>query len=233
MRNKGGSTITINAKYTLRPIMTKTRKKAVIFDLDNTIYSVSSIGEQLFQGLFNLIETDGRYQGDFDAVKEALQKQPFQAVAKEYHFHPDLTEKAVALLSDLSYNGKIEPFDDYREYQLGRHDGLLKFLVTTGFSKLQWSKIKQMELESDFDACFVVDPALSDRTKKDVFAEIMEKYRLKPEEVLVIGDDVHSEIKAGRQLGMDTVLYAHEGKHTSDSFDGNIITDHRELERFI
>lgn len=214
--------------------MTNTKRKAIIFDLDNTIYSVSSIGEQLFNGLYSLIKADGRYKGDFDAVKEALQKQPFHAVAKEYHFHPDLTEKAVGLLSDLSYDGKIEPFDDYSEYRLQKHNGLLKFLVTTGFSKLQWSKIKHMKLESDFDASFVVDPALSDRTKKDVFADIMEKYQLRPEEVLVIGDDVDSEIKAGRELGMDTLLYDHGGQKTAESeYGGDTITHYKQLEAFI
>lgn len=214
--------------------MRKAKRKAIIFDLDNTIYSVSSIGKKLFQGLFNLIETDGGYQGDFDAVKEALQKQPFQAVAKQYHFHPDLAEKGVAMLSDLSYDGMIEPFDDYSEYRLQTHDGLLKFLVTTGFTKLQWSKIKQMKLESDFDACFVVDPALSDRSKKDVFAQIMEKYQLRPEEVLVIGDDVDSEIEAGRKLGMDTLLYDHAGTNQLKStYNGEIITHFKQLEDFI
>ena len=214
--------------------MRKAKRKAIIFDLDNTIYSVSSIGEKLFQGLFNLIETDGGYQGDFDAVKEALQKQPFQAVAKQYHFHPDLAEKGVAMLSDLSYDGMIEPFDDYSEYRLQTHDGLLKFLVTTGFTKLQRSKIKQMKLESDFDACFVVDPALSDRSKKDVFAQIMEKYQLRPEEVLVIGDDVDSEIEAGRKLGMDTLLYDHAGTNQLKStYNGEIITHFKQLEDFI
>lgn len=211
--------------------MKHAKKKAIIFDLDNTIYSVSSIGEQIFSGLFRLIETDGRYQGDFDAVKEALQKRPFQAVAREFKFHPELNHKAVELLSDLSYDGTIKPFDDYSKYRSKKLDGLLKFLVTTGFSKLQWSKIKQMGLESDFDACFVVDPARSDRSKKDVFAEIMEEYKLQPAEVLVIGDDVHSEIKAGRELGMDTLLYDHAGRNGDSSrYDGHIITDYKELE---
>jgi len=214
--------------------MSKTKKKAIIFDLDNTIYPVSSIGEHLFDNLFRLIEVDGRYRGHFDTIKDALQKRPFQAVAKEFHFDEELTAKAVALLSDLSYDGKIEPFDDYREYRRQRLEGLLKFLVTTGFSKLQWSKIRRLNLESDFDACFVVDPTLSDRSKKDVFADIMEKYQLRPAEVLVIGDDVNSEIKAGRELGMHTLLYHHgEQKKVSSEYRGDIITHFRQLEDFI
>lgn len=214
--------------------MKKIKKKAIIFDLDNTIYPVSSIGDQLFSELFSLIEEDGRYLGDLAAVKEASKKKAFQVVAKEFHFNEELTAKAFGLLSDLEYDGDIKPFDDYVDYRLRKNTGYLKFLVTTGFTKLQWSKIKQMELEEDFDAYFVVDPAKSDRTKKDVFAEIMDEYKLNPEEVLVIGDDIHSEIKAGRELGTDTLLYDHAGTNTGTSdYKGNIITHYNQLEHFI
>jgi putative hydrolase of the HAD superfamily len=212
----------------------KTRKKAIIFDLDNTIYPVASIGESLFSEMFLLIERDGRYRGSFIAVKEAMQKKPFQAVVSAFDFHPELLTKALARLGDLTYEGSIQPFDDYSEYRLRKNGSHLKFLVTTGFTKLQWSKIKQMQLEEDFEACFVVDPAKSDRTKKDVFAEIMETYRLRPEEVLVIGDDIHSEIKAGRELGMATLLYDHAGGNNGESgYKGDVITHFKDLEHFI
>ena len=218
----------------MRTTMKKIKKKAAIFDLDNTIYPVSAIGEQLFKGLFNLIKTDGRYQGDFSVVKEAIKKRPFQSVAKEFRFDERLTAKAMEFLSDISLEEPIKPFNDYSEYRLQSHEGLLRFLVTTGFTKLQWSKIKQMGLESDFDACFVVDPARSDRTKKDVFVEILAKYKLKPQEVLVIGDDVHSEIKAGKELGMETLLYDHAGgNQVKAEYDGDIITHYKELENFL
>ena len=35
----------------------------------------------------------------------------------------------------------------------------------------------------------------------------MEKHGYKPEELLVIGDDPESEIKAAKALGIETVLY--------------------------
>lgn len=211
--------------------MKKTTKKAIIFDLDNTIYPVSSIGDNLFTELYKLIEEDGRYIGDLDVIKATIQKKPFQVVAKEFHFNEELTAKALEALSDLEYNDTIKPFDDYH---LTKDIDRLKFLVTTGFTKLQWSKINQMGLESDFVECFVVDPARSNRTKKDIFAEIMEKHDLNPEEVLVVGDDIHSEIKAGKELGIDTILYDYMGKYSGSSdYDGNVITNYDSLEQFV
>lgn len=211
--------------------MEKPKKKAIIFDLDNTIYPVSSIGDKLFANLYRLIETDGRYVGNIRAIKDSIQKKPFQVVAKEFHFDDELTAKALETLSDLEYAGPIEPFDDYH---LIKNINCLKFLVTTGFSKLQWSKIKRMGLEADFEACFVVDPAKSDRTKRDVFAEIMKQYKLKPGEILVVGDDINSEIKAGMELGMDTVLYDHIGGYSPTSnYNGHVITRYDALTKII
>ena len=41
-------------------------------------------------------------------------RKPFQLVAREYDFSDELTTKGIALLTDIEYTGKIEPFEDYR-----------------------------------------------------------------------------------------------------------------------
>ena len=210
--------------------MEQRRKKAIIFDLDNTIYPVSSIGERLFSALFHMIRQDGRHEGTFEEVKEAIQRKPFQVVADEFKFHDELTSSGLEALSDLEYKDEMKAFDDYA---LTREIPRMKFLVTTGFTKLQWSKIRQLNLKADFDACFVVDPAKSSKTKKDIFAEIMESYSLTAQEVLVVGDDVHSEIQAGKELGIETVLYDFGSKFIElPDYTDHIITNFSELERY-
>ncbi|WP_262249828.1 HAD family hydrolase [Parapedobacter soli] len=209
--------------------MSEMKKKAIIFDLDNTIYPVASIARKLFHDLYELIERDGRYVGDFEEIKQNIERKPFQVVAGEFQFDNELTSNALALLADLEYKDTMAPFDDY---PLTKDIDCLKFLVTTGFTKLQWSKIKQLGLQADFEACYVVDPALSQQTKKDVFAGIMDEYRLSAEDVLVVGDDLHSEIKAGRELGIDTVVYDYDGKFGSLE-DYHVISNFDKLATFI
>lgn len=209
--------------------MSEMKKKAIIFDLDNTIYPVASIARKLFHDLYELIERDGRYVGDFEEIKQNIERKPFQVVAGEFQFDNELTSNALALLADLEYKDTMAPFDDY---PLTKDIDCLKFLVTTGFTKLQWSKIKQLGLQADFEACYVVDPALSQQTKKDVFAGIMDEYRLSAEDMLVVGDDLHSEIKAGRELGIDTVVYDYDGKFGSLE-DYHVISNFDKLATFI
>lgn len=177
---------------------------AVIFDLDNTIYPVHSIGEALFAPLFGLIEDSGEMPAKMDAVKDAIQRKPFQVVAAEFGFSDALTQRGIALLQNLSYNGPIEPFPDFQLVPTLPHP---KFLVTTGFTRLQESKIDGMQIRGLFREIHIVDPMLVSRTKKDVFSDILSRYTYQPDEVLVIGDDPDSEIKAAQALDIPVILY--------------------------
>ncbi len=190
------------------------QKKAIILDLDNTIYAVHSIGHTLFASLFNLIEEERLYTDKMDAIKDDIMRRPFQLVAKDHGFSEALSAKAIAHLKTLSFEGRIDPYPDY---QFVRELLINKFLVTTGFKNLQQSKIAAMDIAKDFKEVHIVDPGESGRTKKDVFADIMQRHGYKNEDVLVVGDDLHSEIKAAQELGADVALYDRENHHSAVS----------------
>jgi putative hydrolase of the HAD superfamily len=183
---------------------------ALIFDLDNTIYPVHSIGAALFAPLFGLIEDSGEMPTKMDAVKDAIQRKPFQVVAAEFGFSDDLTNGGIQLLQNLSYGGSIEPFPDF---QLVTTLPQPKFLVTTGFTKLQESKIDGIRIRQLFQETHIVDPMQDARTKKDVFSDILTRYAYQPHEVLVIGDDPDSEIKAAHALSIPTILFDALGRY--------------------
>lgn len=177
-------------------------KKAFIFDLDNTIFPVPSIGDKLFAPLFRII-SGTEHVKDIEGIRREVMRTPFQKVAKRFGLSESLTRECVEVLKTLEHHGPIAAFPDF---QLMRNIPVEKFLVTTGFTKMQQSKIRALDLH-DFKETFVVDPTITDKTKKDVFVEIMEKYHYQPGEVLVIGDDPESEIRAARELGIECVLY--------------------------
>ena len=179
-------------------------KKAIIIDLDNTIYPVPSIGEKLFAPIFKLIEENGKHAQDMDKIKHDIMRKPFQSVAKTYSFSDDLTNQGITILKDITYN---EPINTFSDYVLLKQIPADKFLVTTGFMKMQQSKITAMNIENDFKKVYIIDPMVSSKTKKDVFIEIMTDNAYQPSDVLVIGDDAESEIKAAQKLGIENVLY--------------------------
>ena len=185
-------------------------KRAIIFDLDNTIYPVSSIGDKLFKSLFQLIVDNGEYTGDFDEIKGEIMRRPFQFVADDFSFSENLKSECLKLFLELTYDEHMEPFEDYKYV---RKLPCIKFLVTTGFTKLQNSKILQLNIENDFLEIYIIDPIQSKLTKTDIFQKLLIDYRLKVHEVLVVGDDLNSEIKAANDLGIDAILYDRESEH--------------------
>lgn len=189
-------------------------KKAIILDLDNTIYPVSSIADHLFNELFNFLDQHIAGEGieHINNAKEDLKRIPYQKVADKYQFSELVKNKGLELLNNIEYNRPMQTFDDYEQI---REAKITKFLVTTGFTKLQWSKVKMLNIEADFEAIHIVDPELSALTKKDIFASILERYDYKTQDVLIIGDDPESEIKAASELGIDTFLYDPENKHSN------------------
>ena len=187
-------------------------KRALIFDLDNTIYPVSSITEHLFQDLFSMIgrSSSGINDEDQQAVKHELTRRPFHLVADKYNFSDELKQYGTELLKNAEYDLPIQAFNDYHSLILVPYR---RFLVTIGFTKLQRSKIKMLDIAADFDEIHIVDPELSKQTKKDVFVDIMNMHGYNPEDLLVIGDDPDSEIKAATECGIDTFLFDPEDRY--------------------
>ncbi len=180
-------------------------KRALILDLDNTIYPVSSIADNLFEQFFNMLDQDPDIDSSIihDARLE-ITRRPFQHVADDFNFSPALKNRGIELLKSITYEGPIQPYADYHHIQKIDLD---KFLVTTGFTNLQNSKVKQLGLAGDFKEIHIVDPEISPKTKKDIFQDLMDKYGYQPADLLVIGDDPQSEIKAAQALNIDTFLY--------------------------
>ncbi len=187
-------------------------KQAIILDLDNTIYPVNSIADHLFEKLFGLLDQNAseiNYE-DLTAAKDDLTRRHFHLVADKFNFSPELKAHGINLLSNMEYDLPMQPFKDYYHIQ---SSNIQKFLVTTGFTKLQWSKVKMLGIEDDFAEIHIVDPEKSNKTKKDVFADILKRHNYTVEDVLVIGDDPESEIKAATELGIDTFLFDPANKH--------------------
>lgn len=78
-----------------------------------------------------------------------------------------------------------------------------KVLVTRGEPKLQKEKIAHLRIRKHFDAVYYV-PTFA--KKLDTFKRILKLHKLKPSEVLVIGDRVEEEILDANTLGIPSCL---------------------------
>lgn len=90
-----------------------------------------------------------------------------------------------------------------------RKIGYKLILVTAGNKDPQETKIKVLGLEKKFDEIFITNVSSG---KEETFKKVLNKYSLKPGQVLCVGDKIKEEIMAGKTLGMYTALMKH-GRH--------------------
>jgi FMN phosphatase YigB (HAD superfamily) len=114
-----------------------------------------------------------------------------------------MTEAGWRVFGGLEVNRKLHGYGDL---SLLSELPANRFLVTSGFRRLQESKIRALDLIPLFTAVYVDAIDEHDRLGKlGHFESILQKQRLTAAEVLVVGDNADSEIAAGARLGMPTV----------------------------
>ncbi|MCB0280834.1 MAG: HAD family hydrolase, partial [Calditrichaeota bacterium] len=148
-------------------------------------------------------------------------RSPFNKVAKKYKLSQFLIDTVNTAVDGFELKIHLRPYEDYLQI----HDlNAMKFLVSTGHSTFQNQKIDLLGIRQDFDEIIIDALNLPNRPgKKHIFEQVLSKYQFRADEVLVIGDNPDSEIKAGKALGIKTVQIIREGVIRSDLPDFHII----------
>jgi putative hydrolase of the HAD superfamily len=186
--------------------------RAIIFDLDNCLSAADEPGKELLEPVFDAIRRVNHGRLSDKALAEAFSdcwRQPLDWVAKKHGFTEDMLSAGWAMSVGLEV---ATPMRGYADLSTMPELQVLRFLVTSGFRRLQESKIKALGFERLFTAIYVDAIDEADRKgKQSIFEGILNDFRLKPEEVLVVGDNPDSEIEAGNRLGITTVQVLRAG----------------------
>lgn len=185
--------------------------KAVIFDLDDTLFDCSDLSsvnsrrraakviadsgfplreEEIVQIMKSIQEGSPRV----DVFEELLNifsgyKDSIDAGREEYN-------------SDVVEN--IHVFDGVKDTLAKLKKNHKLILITTGVYSRQEKKIKLLGIENYFDLIIINDTEKG-LTKDECFEDVLNKYNYKPEEVMSVGDRIQSEIKTANRLGMISV----------------------------
>jgi FMN phosphatase YigB (HAD superfamily) len=133
----------------------------------------------------------------------------FDKVAKEHGFSDEMHDAGWKAFAELEVR---VPMCGYGDLDILPDLGVRRFLVTSGFRRLQESKVRALGVAGQFDE--VIIDALDEpgrRGKERVIADLVRKYRLDPAEVLVVGDDPESELASARKLGLRAVQMVRPG----------------------
>jgi FMN phosphatase YigB (HAD superfamily) len=186
--------------------------KALIFDLDNCLAPATEVGESLVAPVFDAIRKANHGKLSERTLQKAfadIWRHPLDWVAAEYGFSKEMTDAAWEIFVTMEVKKPMSGYGD-----LGTLSELpgQRFLVTSGFRRLQESKIRALNLQPLLTAIYVDAIDEPDRKgKQGLFEEILSTHRLAPAEVLVVGDNPDSEIEAGNRLGITTVQILRAG----------------------
>jgi putative hydrolase of the HAD superfamily len=180
--------------------------KAIIFDLDNCLSAADEPNTALFQPAFDAIARANHGSLSQEVLQQAFAEMwrvPFDAVARKYRFAPEMLRAGWEVLRRTEVTTPMSGYGD-----LGALPELpvQRLLVTSGFRRLQESKVRALGIGPLFTAVHIdaIDEP-DHQGKQRIFEAILVERQLRPDEVLIVGDNADSELAAGRRLGMRTV----------------------------
>jgi FMN phosphatase YigB (HAD superfamily) len=207
--------------------------RALIFDLDSCLAAADEVGDTLFAPAFQAMRAanDGHVSEDrLQAAFADCWRFPFDFIADKYVFSPAMRAAGFAAFSQVVVR---QPMHGYGDLSVLAGIPAKLFLVTSGFRRLQESKITALGIAHLFAEIHIdaIDEA-HPKGKLQAFQAIMRTHRLTPQEVLVVGDNPDSEIAAGIRLGMTTIQTLRPGVPASPAATHHIGTL-AELKRFL
>jgi putative hydrolase of the HAD superfamily len=186
--------------------------KAILFDLDNTILDRTSTFNnftnsflktyfdhlELKQEIFDRIiylDQDG-YKDKQELFSELIEELPWKEkplktelldfYSSEYVKNAVLMEHAREIVQHLR-----------KKYKTG--------LITNGKTLIQYGKIDQLEIRSDFDLIIVSEEAGIKKPDPRIFELALRRLELNPEQCIYIGDHPVNDIEGAAKIGMNTI----------------------------
>jgi FMN phosphatase YigB (HAD superfamily) len=191
--------------------------RCAIFDLDDTLYDCLRQRVPITHRYAAQALVDAGLKASLNAVyrvrMRAFRQNPMlRHIDAEVcrHFGVENAETLSAIAREAYFNcpvGQLKLFPESLPLlRFLAKRGVRNFIVSFGEPAIQRAKIKALGLdhEPSVEKIYYADRE-NVLTKEAAFRKIQKKTGLTPEEIVVIGDRLAREIRAGKELGMHTV----------------------------
>jgi FMN phosphatase YigB (HAD superfamily) len=201
--------------------------KAIIFDLDSCLSAADEPGIHIFQPAVEAMLRANEGSHSEETMKKAfidMLRFPFDFVAEKYAFTDAMTNAGWQRLKQVEVTTPMSGYGDLAALQ---ELPVARFLVTSGFRRLQESKVQALgigKLLTGVHVDAIDEPG--PRGKQRIFEAILQTQGYQPDEVLIVGDNPDSELAAGRRLGIATVQTLRAGVPKSELEDYHIRSLH-------
>ena len=194
--------------------------KAILFDLDDTLYLEKDFVKSGFKTVATLIQNDNGidkevvYNRFWSIFNSGERKNIFDSYISEFgKINYTINELVNIYRSHVPNINLLPGIDEYllslsRVYKLG--------LVTDGYIQMQKNKINALGLNNIFDQILITEELGRKFWKPSTmpFSKICDKLGVIPMEAIYIADNPKKDFKGPNKLGMDSIrLHLKDGEH--------------------
>ena len=199
--------------FDLTPVVLAARQRVAAFLFSNGFFSTRAYALQRINTLERkhgpYYSSSPYYFAFFDIAKAVFKDKPDQVrrFLDKQNTDPE-AEPVEVLVAEMERVYNAEDVEDMRPYPDAlhtlrelRHAGYKLFLITLGRARRQRNKIDRLGIAPYFDRIINEGPP----AHAYWFSELMESHNLSADQLVVVGDRTHDEIRAGNRQGLTTV----------------------------
>lgn len=211
--------------------MTSNRYRHIFFDLDHTLWDFDANSRITLEDVFNhyrLHEKIGgnfneffakytvhnktlweRYQKGFISAEELKWKRMWRTLLEfKLADEPLSKEMSTRFLEILPTQQGMFPYSkEILSYLKGKQYTL--HLITNGFEKTQWSKIRNSGIDHYFTHVITSETSMSMKPEKEIFSYAVNKAGTDFRTSIMIGDNLDADIAGAMNAGMDAIFVNH------------------------
>lgn len=200
--------------------------KAVIFDLDDTLYYEKDYVLGAFKDVCLYLsdkynkEVKKLYKRCIEILEEHGRGKIFNILCEENYIEEDINN-----LVNIYRNSKpnLELYPDVIEFiKHIKNYNINTGIITDGCANVQWNKIKVLGLKNIIDKIIVTDDYGLGYSKPHIrsYMDIISFFNVKPCECIYVGDNPSKDFIGAKKIGIKTVRIIREkGDHINDIYN--------------
>lgn len=208
--------------------------KVILFDLDNTLIDFMKFKTICCEEAVEAMQDAGLDMNKEKAIKKIFKlyeehgmedKTVFQKFLKQEIGKVDYRILAYGITAYRKVRtGFLKPYPKVKKTLIKLKEKNLKLGILTDAPRLKaWIRLSNMQLDDFFDEVITVEDTGKQKPHKKPFQIALKKFKVKPEECLMVGDRPKRDIAGAKSLGIKTCFAQYGyGKKTKIKADFTI-----------
>lgn len=217
--------------------------KHVFFDLDHTLWDFEKNSETALRLLYKELDLDEQLRsfnafhktykkinaelwylyGTGKLSKTELRVKRFRSTLQTFGINdPQLAEKLASGYVETSpYQTNLFPKAQETLTQL-QDEGYALHVITNGFKEIQDIKLTNSGIREFFDIVLCSEDVGKSKPAREVFVEALDRANAKPEESIMVGDNLHADVMGAERSGLAGVLFDPHRDHNHGTHEWHI-----------